>query len=88
VLPRPEAVGDSLYEHLARIRKAPTRAVQHISAVNATARLAGQMGLPVGQAVLCITRIARLESGEAVEITHSFCRSDYYDFVAELRRET
>jgi GntR family transcriptional regulator len=87
VLPRPEAVGDSLYEHLSRTRKAPSRAVQHISAVNATARLAGRMGLPVGQAVLHITRIARLESGEAVEITHSFCRSDYYDFVAELRRE-
>ena len=27
-----------------------------------------------------------LESGVAVELTHSYCRSDYYDFVAELRR--
>jgi GntR family transcriptional regulator len=87
VLPRPEMVGSSLYEHLARTRKAPTRAVQHISAVNATPRLAARMGLRAGQAVLFITRVARLESGEAVEITHSFCRSDYYDFVAELRRD-
>jgi GntR family transcriptional regulator len=28
-----------------------------------------------------------LESGQAVELTHSYCRSDYYDFVAEMRRE-
>ena len=25
------------------------------------------------------------EDGRAVEITHTWCRSDYYDFVAELR---
>ena len=26
------------------------------------------------------------DEGAAIELTHSFCRSDYYDFVAELRR--
>jgi GntR family transcriptional regulator len=87
VIPDPEAVGTSLYEHLARIRKAPTRAQQHIHAVNAPARLAARMGLPAGRAVLHITRIAHLESGRAVEITHSHYRSDYYDFVAEIRRD-
>ncbi|MFN4116027.1 MAG: GntR family transcriptional regulator, partial [Inhella sp.] len=25
--------------------------------------------------------------GKAVELTHSYCRSDYYDFVAEMRRD-
>ena len=25
--------------------------------------------------------------GQAVELTHSYCRSDYYDFVAEMRRD-
>ncbi len=38
------------------------------------------------------TKVARLErlrlaDGRAVELTHSYCRSDYYDFVAEMRRD-
>ena len=44
--------------------------------------------MPLGQAVLFITRIGYLESGQAVELTHSYCRNDYYDFVAEMRRDT
>jgi GntR family transcriptional regulator len=87
ILPDPQAVGNSLYEHLAAIGAAPTNAVQHIHAVNASARLAAQMGLEPGQAVLFVRRVARLDSGQAVEVTHSWCRSDYYDFVAEMRRE-
>jgi GntR family transcriptional regulator len=86
VLPDPAAVGSSLYAHLARIGKAPVRAVQHIHAVNAPTRLAAKMGIPAGKAVLFITRIAYLKSGKAVEVTYSHCRSDYYDFVAEMRR--
>jgi len=86
VVPDPAAVGDSLYAYLNGIRKAPVRALQHIRAMNATAMLAEQLGVPDGQAVLFITRIAYLETGEAVELTHSYCRSDHYDFVAEMRR--
>ena len=87
VLPRPEAVKGSLYEYLTAERQAPVRALQHIRALNAPVRLAEQLGVPVGQAVLFITRIGYLESGQAVELTHSYCRSDYYDFVAEMRRD-
>jgi GntR family transcriptional regulator len=36
--------------------------------------------------MLHITRVSYLESGAPVELTHSFCRSDYYEFVAESRR--
>jgi GntR family transcriptional regulator len=86
VLPRPETVGNSLYEHLAETGHMPVRALQHIRAMNAPATLAGQLGVPVGQAVLFITRVGYLESGVAVELTHSYCRSDHYDFVAEMRR--
>ena len=86
VLPRPEAVGNSLYEHLATTGHTPVRALQHIRAMNASATLAGQLGVPEGQAVLFITRVGYLESGQAVELTHSYCRSDHYDFVAEMRR--
>ena len=87
VLPNPEEVERSLYEFLTRTRQAPVRALQHLKALNASSKLAEQLGVAVGQAVLFITRIGYLESGQAVELTHSFCRSDYYDFVAEMRRE-
>lgn len=87
VVPNPAAIGDSLYAHLAAIDKVPVRALQHISAVNAEAGLAAQLGVPEGRAVLFLTRIGYLQSGEAVELTISYCRSDYFDFVAELRRE-
>lgn len=87
VLPNPGAIEGSLYEHLSRTGQAPVRALQHIRALNAQPRLAEQLGIPDRQAVLYITRVGYLESGQAVELTHSYCRSDYYDFIAEMRRE-
>ena len=87
VIADPMAVNTSLYEYLDSIQKAPVRALQHIRALNAQPRLAEQLGIPDRQAVLFITRIGYLESGQAVELTHSYCRSDYYDFVAEMRRD-
>jgi GntR family transcriptional regulator len=87
VLPDPPAVEASLYAHLAKLGRAPVRALQHIRAINAEPKLASRLAVPVGQAVLFITRVGFLESGLAVELTHSYCRSDYYDFVAEMRRE-
>jgi GntR family transcriptional regulator len=86
VVPDPQAVGASLYAYLSGINKAPVRALQHIRAMNSSAQLAEQLGVPEGQAVLFITRVAYLGTGEAVELTHSYCRSDHYDFVAEMRR--
>lgn len=87
ILPDPMAVEGSLYEHLQKTQQAPVRALQHIRALNAQPRLAEQLGVPDRQAVLFITRIGYLASNQAVELTHSYCRSDYYDFVAEMRRE-
>ena len=55
-------------------------------AANANSRQAELLGIPLGQALLFITRVGYLDDGRAVEITHTWCRSDYYDFVAELRR--
>ena len=86
VLPRPGDVAASLYAHLGKSGHLPVRALQHIRAMNADAELAARLGVPEGRAVLFITRIGYLESGEPVELTHSYCRSDHYDFVAELRR--
>jgi GntR family transcriptional regulator len=86
VLPQPQDVANSLYAYLDESGQMPVRALQHIRAMNAPGELAARLGVPEGQAVLFITRVGYLESGVAVELTHSYCRSDYYDFVAELRR--
>ena len=48
VLPRPESVGGSLYEHLSHSGHLPMRALQHIRAMNAPALLASQLGVPEG----------------------------------------
>jgi GntR family transcriptional regulator len=87
VLPDPQAVSASLYSHLTQRGMAPVRALQHIRALNADAKLAALLEVPTGTAVLFITRVGYVASGQAVELTHSYCRSDYYDFVAEMRRE-
>jgi GntR family transcriptional regulator len=86
ILPKPGEVESSLYEYLSRSGKAPRRAVQHIRAVNANAHLAQRLDVPVGQALLFITRIGYLDDGPPIELTHSYCHSDHYDFVAEMRR--
>ncbi|WP_033407322.1 GntR family transcriptional regulator [Uliginosibacterium gangwonense] len=85
-VPNPKAVTDSLYAYLATRNCQPVRALQHVRAVNATERQAELLSIPPQQALLFITRIGYLADERAVEITHTWCRSDYYDFVAELRR--
>ncbi|QYF94112.1 GntR family transcriptional regulator [Massilia sp. PAMC28688] len=85
-MPDPHGVIDSLYGYLEARGAIPMRAQQHIKAVNASAEQARLAGLAPGAAMLHITRVSYLESGAAVELTHSYCRSDYYEFVAESRR--
>jgi GntR family transcriptional regulator len=62
--------------------------VQHIRALNAPAQLARLLHVPVGRALLYVKRIGYLASGRPVELTHSYCRDEYFDLVAELRRDT
>jgi GntR family transcriptional regulator len=85
-LPNPKLVTESLYDYLEVHDAAPTRALQHIRAVNATADQAKLAGIKNGAAMLFITRVGYHANGSAIELTHSYCRSDYYDFVAELFR--
>ena len=87
VLPDPSCVEASLYAHLEHSGKAPVRALQHLRALNADAALAQRLNVPTGQAVLHISRVGYLETGQAVELTQSYCRSEYYGFVAEMRRD-
>lgn len=85
VLPRPQELDGSLYLHLARSGAAPVRAVQHLRAINATADMATHLQVPEGAALLWVSRVAYGEDGTAIEFTQTYCRSDYYAFVAELR---
>ena len=84
-LPDPSAVRDSLYGYLYARNLPPSRALQHIGAVNATAEQAQLANIAQGEAMLFITRVSYLENGNAIELTHSYCVGDYYEFVAELR---
>ena len=85
-LPDPRQVSDSLYGYLESRGTIPMRALQHIRAVNASAEQARLAQIKEGEAMLHITRVSYLDNGAAVELTHSYCRSDYYEFVAESRR--
>ena len=85
-LPNPKLLGDTLYGYLEAHNALPMRALQHIRAVNATAEQAALANIKPGTAMMHITRVGYLENGMPIELTHSYCRSDYYDFVAELRR--
>ncbi len=85
-LPDPGLVADSLYAYLAAHQLVPARALQHIRAVNATPEQARLAGIRQGAAMLFITRVSYLPNGAALELTRSYCRSDYYDFVAESSR--
>ncbi|MBN3820724.1 UTRA domain-containing protein [Paraburkholderia sp. Se-20369] len=62
------------------------RALQHFRAVNATREIAKWMAVAPGAALLVITRIGYGADQRAIEVTESYCRDDYYDFVAELKR--
>ena len=86
LLPHPEAIGDSLYQYLESIGRPVVRALQHIRAINASAEFAALVGIEPGTAMLLMTRIGYLDDNTAIELTDTYCRNDYYDFVAELRR--
>jgi GntR family transcriptional regulator len=85
-VPDPQAVGSSLYAYLDQSGHSVVRALQHIRAINATPELAQLAGIPVGEAMLMMTRIGYDAHNIAIELTDTYCRNDYYDFVAELKR--
>ena len=85
LVPDPEAVGASLYDYLRTTGFGIVRATQHIGAASVTAELAGLVDQPPGAAMLHLTRIGYLDNGVAVELTHSWFRSDYFTLVAELK---
>jgi GntR family transcriptional regulator len=86
VVPEPLAIGASLYRYLEERGQSVVRALQHFRAVNASAEIARLMGIAPHAALLVITRIGYSADQRAIELTDTYCRDDYYDFVAELHR--
>jgi GntR family transcriptional regulator len=86
VVPEPLAIGASLYRYLEDRGMSVVRALQHFRAVNAGAEIARLMGVAPRAALLVITRIGYASDQRAIELTDTYCRDDYYDFVAELHR--
>jgi GntR family transcriptional regulator len=86
LLPEPELIQASLYELLDSLGAPVVRALQTISAVNATPEQARLLGINAGDAVLFVTRLGFGRDGRPMELTESYCRPDVYEFVAELTR--
>ncbi|WP_109483743.1 GntR family transcriptional regulator [Paraburkholderia sp. C35] len=86
IIPDPQAIGDSLYTYLEQRGLTIVRALQHFRAVNASDEIAQQMSIAPNEALLLITRVGYTADQRAIELTDTYCRNDYYDFVAELRK--
>jgi GntR family transcriptional regulator len=86
VVPDPLSIGSSLYRYLEERGLSVVRALQHFRAVNAGVEIARLMGIAPRAALLVITRIGYSADQRAIELTDTYCRDDYYDFVAELHR--
>jgi GntR family transcriptional regulator len=85
ILHQPEVVSTSLYSVLRDLGRAPTRAIQRVSAVNLSAKEAQLLNMTPNSAALKIVRTGYLESGRPIEFTRGLYRSETYDFVTELR---
>jgi GntR family transcriptional regulator len=86
IVPDPQAIDASLYAHLEARGMPVVRALQHFRAVNATGEIAALMGVEPRAALLVITRVGFSADQRAIELTDTYCRDGYYDFVAELRQ--
>ncbi|PSL19774.1 GntR family transcriptional regulator [Shimia abyssi] len=84
ILPHPDKVGTSIYEILRQNGTAPTRALQRVTATNATSSVADLLEVETGTALLQIKRTAYLPSGRPIEYTNGYYRPDVYDFVSEI----
>jgi GntR family transcriptional regulator len=86
LLPTPELIETSLYELLDSLGSPVVRALQTISAVNASAEQARLLEIHAGDAVIFVTRLGFGRDGRPMELTESYCRPGVYEFVAELMR--
>lgn len=84
VLGTPAGWGDALYAAL-RTKGVPVvRAHQRIRALNATAAQAAHLGVPLGHALLWVTRTGFGADGRPLEWTQSWLLSSHWDYATEL----
>jgi len=74
-----------LYEALNKRRCRPVRALQRLAVRTLNSEQAELLGQPRRTPALYIVRNGFLASGDRVEYTESYYRSDRYDFVIELQ---
>ncbi len=86
LVPTPTAIEQSLYSYLDHGGTPVIRALQKLTAVNATADQAQLLEIAKGTALIYVTRVGYSMEGRAIELTDSYCRADVYEFVAELTR--
>jgi GntR family transcriptional regulator len=86
VMPRPTAVGDSLYRWLDEQETPIVRALQYFRAANLSRKMAAQLEMREGEAVLRVIRIGYGRDGAAIESSDTFCHGEFHDFVVELKR--
>jgi GntR family transcriptional regulator len=65
--------------------RAPSRAIQRVTAINLQPTEARLLKMAEGAAVLKIVRIGYLASGRPIKLTEGIYKSEIYDFVTELR---
>jgi GntR family transcriptional regulator len=85
-MPRPTAVGDSLYRWLDEQETPIVRALQYFRAANLSRKMAEQLEMREGEAVLRVIRIGYGRDGAAIESSDTFCHGEFHDFVVELKR--
>ncbi len=88
ILPEPERLNGSLYEHLDQQGNRPVRATQRLRAVPCDAEHATFLRVEPGSPVLYIERHSFKADGTPVEFTRSYYRGDSYDFVSEMAIES
>lgn len=86
LLPCPEELQESLYGYLDQQGTPITRALQQVSAINASPPLSTLLDVPEGMALLKSIRTGYLLTGRPVELTVTWCRTDCYDFMIEITR--
>jgi GntR family transcriptional regulator len=75
----------SLYERMDARNARPRRILQSLKATEATAEIAGHLGIREGAAVLEISQLGYGAAGTVVEDAISWYRGDRYKYVGEIR---
>lgn len=85
-LPHPNEIGSSLYSYLESQNLHMTHATEEITAYGAEGNIAQHCQLEPHHPMLRLTRVSFLPTGEPLEFTHSYFRSDLYRYVVQLHQ--